>query len=64
MLDATPWTSHDDYDCVDYAGGAYKLAGKTLKYTVDLSSAGCGSNAAIYMVAMPQQHSATHATCK
>ena len=50
----------DDYDCVDYAGGAYKLAGKTLKYTVDLSSAGCGSNAAIYMVAMPQQHSATH----
>lgn len=37
------------YDCVDYARGAYYLSGKTLSITVDLSSAGCGCNAAFYL---------------
>lgn len=41
-------------DCVDYETGAYKLAGKTLSMTLDLSSAECGCNAAIYLVGMPQ----------
>ena len=50
------------YDCVDYAGGAYSLAGKTLSFMVDLSSAGCGCNAAVYLVAMPKNLDAT--TCR
>ena len=41
-------------DCVDYDAGAYRLAGKTLSMTLDLSSAECGCNAAIYLVGMPQ----------
>ena len=43
-----------DFGCVDYQGGAYKLAGQTLSMTLDLSGAECGCNAAIYLVAMPQ----------
>eukprot|EP01084_Bolivina_argentea_P073723 133773_1 len=31
----------------------YKLQGKTLSYTVDISSVGCSCNAAFYMVSMP-----------
>ena len=42
------------YGCVDYASGAYHLAGKSLSFTVDLSHADCGCNAAVYLVAMPQ----------
>ena len=42
------------FDCVDYNAGAYKLAGKTLSMTLDLSSAECGCNAAVYLVGMPQ----------
>ena len=43
-----------DYSCVDYNGGAYKLAGKELSFTIDVSNAGCGCNAAVYLVSMPQ----------
>ena len=43
-----------DYDCVDYRAGALYLAGQTLSFTVNLSTAGCGCNAAVYLVAMPQ----------
>ena len=46
-----------DFSCVNYAAGAFKLAGKTLSMTLDLSSADCGCNAAIYLVAMPQSPS-------
>ena len=31
----------------------YKLLGKTLSYTVDLSSIGCSCNSAFYLVTMP-----------
>lgn len=44
----------DRYTCVDYQKGALFLAGKTLSFTLDLSQAGCGCNAAVYLVAMPQ----------
>jgi hypothetical protein len=43
-----------DYSCVDYKAGALYLAGKTLSFSIDLSGAGCGCNAAIYLVSMPQ----------
>lgn len=43
-----------DYECVDYAAGAIFLAGQTLSLDVDLSGVGCGCNAAIYLVSMPQ----------
>jgi len=35
------------------------LFGKTLRYTVDLSGAGCGCNAALYLVALPRSTSAS-----
>lgn len=38
------------YDSVQYQG--VKLLGKTLKYTTDVSQAGCGCNAAMYLVPM------------
>lgn len=44
----------DRYTCVDYQRGAMFLSGKTLSLTIDLAQAGCGCNAAIYLVAMPQ----------
>eukprot|EP00966_Prymnesium_polylepis_P179430 4154170-Prymnesium_polylepis.1 len=44
----------DSYTCVDYRKGAMFLPGKTLSMTLDLSGAGCGCNAAVYLVAMPQ----------
>ena len=44
----------DRYSCVNYNTGAFRLAGRTLSYTIDLSKAGCGCNAAIYLVSMPQ----------
>ena len=50
-----------DYECVEYSAGAVSLAGKTLSFEVDLSGAGCGCNAAIYLVAMPQN--ADPSTC-
>lgn len=43
-----------NYSCVDYQSGAYKLAGQTLSFTIDLSGSGCGCNIAVYAVAMPQ----------
>jgi len=49
----------DSYKCVDYAAGAYQLAGRTLSFSLDLSAATCGCNAAIYLVAMPQNDDAT-----
>ena len=44
----------DDYSCVDYSGGSYKLSGKTLSFRGNLNYADCGCNAAIYLVAMPR----------
>lgn len=44
----------DDYSCVDYARGAYHLAGKELSFAVELDYADCGCNAAVYLVAMAQ----------
>ena len=44
----------EDYACVDYLAGATMLAGKTLSVELDLSDVGCGCNAAIYLVSMPQ----------
>lgn len=53
--DGTP----SDYSCVDYQAGAFHLAGKSLSFTVDLSGSGCGCNAAVYLVSMPQNPDAT-----
>jgi len=41
------------YDHNAYA--AMKLIGKTLRYSVDLSAAGCGCNAALYMTSLHQE---------
>jgi len=49
----TPFATQD-YECVDYAAGAVQLSGKTLSFDVDLSGVGCGCNAALYLVSMPQ----------
>mmetsp|Transcript_42148 Transcript_42148/g.83799 ORF Transcript_42148/g.83799 Transcript_42148/m.83799 type:complete len:234 (-) Transcript_42148:123-824(-) len=43
---------HATFDRREYS--ALQLLGRTLRYTVDLSGAGCGCNAALYLVAMPQ----------
>ena len=43
------------------AYSAWQLGGRTISYTVDLSNAGCGCNAAVYLVSMPQNTDAT--TC-
>eukprot|EP00972_Heterocapsa_arctica_P026813 3945574-Heterocapsa_arctica.AAC.1 len=40
------------YDNKQYL--ALKLLGKTLRYMTDISAAGCGCNAAIYLTAMAQ----------
>lgn len=40
------------YDNTEYL--ALNLLGKTLQYTTDLSGAGCGCNAALYLVSMQQ----------
>jgi len=40
------------YDHTKYLG--LKLLGKTLKFTTDISGAGCGCNAALYLVSMKQ----------
>ena len=42
------------YDCVDYEQGAIFLGGKTLSFDIDLRGIGCGCNAALYLVSMPQ----------
>ena len=47
-----------NYECVDYAQGAVYLSGKTLSFEVDLGGVGCGCNAALYLVSMPQSHDA------
>jgi len=40
------------YSNTEYS--AWKLLGKRLTYTTDVSQAGCGCNAAMYLVSMPQ----------
>ncbi|CAK0793919.1 unnamed protein product, partial [Prorocentrum cordatum] len=40
------------YDNKNYV--AMKLLGKTLRYTVDMSGAGCGCNAALYLTSLHQ----------
>ena len=50
---------HHEYSCVDYAHGASYLSGKTLEFDVDLSAVGCGCNAALYLVSMPQAENRT-----
>ena len=50
-----------DYSCVDYGAGAIVFSGQTLTYDVDLSNDGCGCNAALYLVSMPQSKNAS--TC-
>jgi hypothetical protein len=37
----------DEYSCVDYAGGAYRLAGQSLQFDLELDYADCGCNAAV-----------------
>lgn len=53
--DATPFGT-GTYECVDYDQGALRLGGQTLSFEVDLSNDGCGCNAALYLVSMPQSH--------
>jgi hypothetical protein len=48
-----------DYRCVDYDAGALHLSGTTLSFEVDLSADGCGCNAAVYLVSMPQSDDAS-----
>jgi len=42
----------DSFDNAEYA--SLKLLGKTLSYAVNLASAGCGCNAALYLTSLPQ----------
>lgn len=49
----------DGYSCADYDDGAMVLGGQTLSFDVDLSSVGCGCNAALYLVSMPQNKQPT-----
>lgn len=56
--DDTPFGS-GNYECVDYEAGKVTLSGKTLSFVVDLSGDGCGCNAALYLVSMPQSHDAS-----
>ena len=48
-----------DYSCVDYERGKIVFSGMTLSYDVDLSADGCGCNAALYLVSMPQSNNAS-----
>jgi len=49
--------SHGSYDNLNYQG--LKLLGKTFRYTTDVSQAGCGCNAAMYLVPMQKNTQAT-----
>jgi hypothetical protein len=53
--DATPFGA-SDYSCVDYGAGKIVFSGQSLTFEVDLSGDGCGCNAALYLVSMPQSH--------
>ena len=53
--DATPFGT-SDYSCVDYGAGGIVFSGRSLTFEVDLSGDGCGCNAALYLVSMPQSH--------
>lgn len=53
-------TSGGDFHRDEYL--SLKLLGKTLRYTVDLSGAGCGCNAALYLTALP--HSREPSKCE
>lgn len=51
--------------CVDghYQSSYYtalRLLGKRFRYSIDLSGAGCGCNAALYLTSMPQNHEQTN----
>ena len=46
--------SHETSNWGDLRYDKLRLLGKTLRVSIDVSGVGCGCNAALYLVAMPQ----------